>query len=145
LARHQDKLKAKDGTCGRVIKRPATRQDILDFSAVPKWPTARAWIGEIDGEVVALGGLALLKGRWIAFVDITGRGREYLGKSLGVRVAFIRAIHEVLTEARAMGIRYIYAEAELQFPKAREVIERMGFHLDPRSNYLYRWTPHGSN
>jgi len=131
----------KTNTAGQVVRRPASRADILAFSSVVKWPTAKAWIGEIDGEAVALGGLALMKGRWIAFLDVTDKGRDYLGKSLGVKVALIRAIHEGLAEAKAMGVRFLYAEADTQFPKACEMIEKMGFHLDPRSNYLYRWKP----
>jgi RimJ/RimL family protein N-acetyltransferase len=137
----EDKIKAKGSTQGRVVSRPATREDILAFSSVVKWPTAKAWIGEIDGEVVALGGLALLRGRWIGFIDVTEKGRDYLTKSLGVRAAMIRAMTEGLREAKRMGIRYIYAEADTQFPKARELIERMGFHIDPKSQVLHRWKP----
>lgn len=141
----EDKLKAKGSTQGQVVSRPATREDILAFSSVVKWPTAKAWIGEIDGEAVALGGLALLKGRWIGFIDVTEKGREYLTKSLGVRAAMIRAMMEGMREAKRMGIRYVYAEADTQFPKARELIERMGFHVDPRSPALHRWKNHGSD
>ena len=126
---------------GQVVSRPATREDILAFSAVVKWPTAKAWVGEIDGEVVSLGGFALIRGRWIGFLDVTEKGREYLGKNLGVKVALIRVMSDALREARRMGIKYIYAEADTQFPKAAELLLRMGFHLDPRSKQLYRWTP----
>jgi hypothetical protein len=146
VANLEDKLKAKDARQGQVISRPATREDIVAFSSVVKWPTAKAWVGEIDGEVVALGGFACIRGRWIGFIDVTESGREYLAKSLGVRTAMIRVMVESLREAKAMGIRYIYAQADTQFPKARELIERMGFHVDPRSPELHRWTPeNGSN
>lgn len=89
--------------------------------------------------MIALGGLALIKGRWVGFLDVTEAGREYLQKSLMVKAALIRVIVEGLREARAVGIRYIYAEADMQFTGARELLERMGFHLDPRSACLYRW------
>jgi RimJ/RimL family protein N-acetyltransferase len=141
----EDKLKAKGSTQGQVVSRPATREDILAFSSVVKWPTAKAWIGEVDGEVVALGGFACIKGRWIGFIDVTEKGREYLTKSLGVRAAMIRAMMEGMREAKRMGIRYVYAEADTQFPKARELIERMGFHVDPRSPALHRWTPNNGS
>jgi len=117
----------------------------LAFSSVVKWPTVKALIGEIDGEAIALGGFAIMKGRHIGFIDITEKGREYLEKSLMVRAALIRVMVESLREAKAAGVRYIYAEADTQFPKARELIERMGFHLDPRSQHLYRWTPNNGN
>ena len=106
-----------------VVSRPATREDILAFSSVVKWPTAKAWVGEIDGDVVALGGFALLKGRWVGFLDVTEIGRDYLKKSLGVRAALIRVVVEGLRDARAMGVRYIYAEADTQFPGACELLE----------------------
>lgn len=141
----EDKAKAKGPPRGQVVSRPATREDILAFSSVVQWPTAKAWIGEIDGEVIALGGLALAKGRWIGFIDITEAGRDYLAKSLGVRAAMIRAMTEGMREAKRMGIRYVYAQADTQFPKARELIERMGFHVDPRSPELHRWTLNGSD
>jgi hypothetical protein len=139
----EDKIKAKGSTQGQVVSRPATREDILAFSSVVKWPTAKAWIGEIDGEVVALGGFAIIRGRHIGFLDVTEKGREYLEKSLMVKAAMIRVMVEGLREAKAAGVRYIYAEADTQFPKARELIERMGFHIDPRSQVLHRWTPNG--
>ncbi len=141
----EDKAKAKGSPRGQVVSRPATREDILAFSSVVQWPTAKAWVGEIDGEVIALGGLALARGRWIGFIDITETGREYLTKSLGVRAAMIRAMMEGMREAKRMGIKYVYAQADTQFPKARELIERMGFHVDPRSPELHRWTLNGSD
>lgn len=123
----------------QVVSRPATREDLESFSNVVRWPTAKAWIGTIDGEVIALGGLALIKGRWVGFLDVTEAGREYLQKSLMVKAALIRVIVEGLREARVKGVRYIYTEADTQFTGARELLERMGFNLDPRSGCLYRW------
>jgi hypothetical protein len=145
MANLEAKLKAKDARRGQVISRPATREDIVAFSAVVKWPTAKAWIAEIDSEVVALGGFALLKGRWVGFLDVTENGREYLENSLMVKVAMIRAMMEGMREAKRMGVRYVYAQADTQFPKARELLERMGFHVDPRSPELHRWKLNGSD
>jgi hypothetical protein len=139
MANLEDKLKAKDARRGQVISRPATREDIVAFSAVVKWPTAKAWIAEIDGEVVALGGFAIMRGRYIGFLDVTENGREYLEKSLMVKAAMIRAMMGGMREAKRMGVRYVYAQADTQFPKARELLERMGFHVDPRSPELHRW------
>lgn len=127
----------------RVITRPATRDDIAAF-ALPAGvitPTVKGWVGEVDGKAVALGGFALVKGRWIGFMDVTEEGRGLLAKNMYVRAALLRTAVTALREARKVGIRFIYAEADMRFPRADELLEKIGFHIDPRSEYLYRWTP----
>ena len=101
----------------------------------------RGWVGEVDGKAVALGGFALVKGRWVGFIDITEEGRELLKKNMYVRAALIRAAVTGLREARRMGVRFVYADADMRFPRADEMLEKLGFHVDPRSQVLYRWTP----
>lgn len=106
-----------------------------------KAPTLRGWVGEIDGKAVALGGLANTGGRWIAFMDVTEEGRALLKSSLQVRKALIRTARMVMDEARKQGIRFAYAEAEMRFPLADKMLERIGFQPDPRAENLYRWKP----
>ena len=129
---------------GRVIRRPATREDIEAFARstdTPLTPTAKAWVGEFDGKVVALGGFARgADGRWIGFIDVTPEGRAMLEKNMYVRAHFFRVAVEALREARAANIRYVYAKADMDQKRADELLLKLGFHPDPRSGYLYRWS-----
>lgn len=131
-------------TSGKVIRRPATRQDIEAFARAtdtPVTPTAKAWVGEVDGKVVALGGFARgADGRWIGFVDITKEGRELLEKNMYVRAALIRAAVEGLREARKAGFRFVYAKADMDQKRADELLMKLGFGPDPRTGYLFRWS-----
>jgi len=115
-----------------AIVRPATREDIEAFSDMQNKPTVKAWVGEVDGRVVALGGFALQAGRWVAFCDLTEEARLH-------KMTLMRTGKRVMDEAKKMGIRYIYAEASPQEVGAVRWLESLGFKLDPRSVYLYRW------
>lgn len=132
-------------TTGKVIRRPATREDIQAFAKAtdtPVTPTVKAWVGEIDGKMVALGGFGRGEdGRWIGFVDILPWGRDLLEKNLYVRAAFVRATVEALREAKQEGhIRFVYAKADMEQKRADELLLKIGFVEDPRSGYLYRWS-----
>jgi hypothetical protein len=115
-----------------VIVRPATREDIEAFSDMPDKPTLRAWAGEIDGRIVALGGFAFSGGRWFAFCDLTEEARKH-------KFTIARTAHMVLSEARKQGIKFIYAEADPEEPGAVRWMASLGFTIDPRTVYLYRW------
>ena len=127
----------------QVEIRPATRDDLRDFSEkfskLDKLPTTQAWVGEINGEAVAIGGFAYVYGRVIGFIDITKAGRGYLEKNFFVKVAFFKLAKQTLDKAREQGIRFIYSEADMTYPKADELLQRLGFEKDPRTQYLYRW------
>src|SRR5690554_6907351 len=127
----------------KVTVREANKEDIAAFAtpAGVAAPTLRGWVGEVDGKPIGLGGFANCLGRWIGFVDITEEGRDLLKKNVYVRAAFVGAAVKALREARRMGIRYLYADADMRFPRADELLEKLGFHVDPRSGKLYRWTP----
>ncbi len=128
-------------TLSVVTVRPATREDIATFAKDMEAPTLRGWVGEVDGKSMALGGFACAKGRWIGFLDVTEEGRGLLKKNMYVRAALIRAAVTALREARKQGIRFLYAKADMNYPRADEMLEKLGFHIDPRSQTLYRWTP----
>lgn len=118
------------------VVRPATRADIDAFSDMANKPTVKAWVGEIDGRIIALAGLSLQGGRWIAFCDLTEEAR-------GHKMTIMRTAKRMMDEARAMGLRYVYAEVSKDEPGAVRWLESLGFRLDPRSQYLYRWDAHG--
>jgi N-acetylglutamate synthase-like GNAT family acetyltransferase len=114
------------------VVRPATREDVDAFSSMEGKPTVKAWCGELDGKIIALGGLAFAKGRWFIFLDITDDARPY-------KMTLMRMAKRVMAEAKAMNIRFIYAWADTNEPKSVEWMARLGFHLDPRTHSLYRW------
>ncbi len=116
---------------GPVI-RPATRADIEAFSDQPAKPSIRALAMEMDGRIIGLGGIALARGRWIAFADLSEEARRY-------KMHIMRAACRFLDDARRDGIRFIYAAADPCEAKAVRWLTRLGFELDPKSGVLHRW------
>lgn len=116
----------------KVIVRPATREDIAAFSDMENKPSARAWVGELDGKVIALSGLALIGGRWFLFLDLTEEARKH-------KVTMMRAAKMIMAEAQKQGIRVIYAERDEDEPKSEAWLRSLGFEIDPRSQHYYRW------
>jgi N-acetylglutamate synthase-like GNAT family acetyltransferase len=112
--------------------RPATKEDIESFADLPVSPSMKAWAAEIDGRVAGLAGFAFAKGRWIAFCDLTQEARAH-------KTAIGRATVRAFREARAQGIKFIYAQLDEDEPTAHRWLTSLGFELDPRSAYLYRW------
>ena len=112
--------------------RRATREDIDTFSDLKNKPTIKAYVGEIDGKIVAIGGLALSGGRWFGFCDLTEDAREH-------KFTIARMGKRIMDEAKSMGLRFVYAEASPNEPTAERWLTSLGFELDPRSAYLYRW------
>lgn len=99
----------------------------------------KAWVAELDGERLAIGGVWFLSGRWVLFVDITKRGRDLLKRNMYVRAAFVKGAVMVLREAKRVGIRFIYARADLKYPRSDELLQKLGFAF-VRAPDLYRWS-----
>ena len=117
-----------------VIIRLASREDIEAFSEQPNKPTVKAWLAEKDGRIIALFGLSLQRGRWVVFCDLLEEARNY-------KMTIMRCGKRLMSEARAMNLRYVYAEADANEPGAVKWLQSLGFELDPRSAVLYRWEP----
>ena len=119
--------------------REATHADVAAFFKKRDLdaPTFRGWVGELDGRVIGIGGLARLgNGRWFAFLDLADEARPF-------KMTLMRQAKRTLEEARQMGIRYVYAEMNTAERNAEEWLTRLGFELDPRSQYLFRFqVPH---
>jgi hypothetical protein len=115
-----------------VIIRPATADDIATFSDLPSKPSIRAWVAEQDGKLLGMGGVVFSQGRWLAFVDLTDDLRPH-------KIAIARTAIRFLAECRRSGIRFIYAEADTKEPGASRWLTSLGFEIDPRKQYLYRW------
>lgn len=116
----------------KLIIRPATREDIDELSSLEGKPTVRAWCAELDGKPVALGGIAHCKGRWLAFF-----GQREEAEAYPITVA--RNAIRFFDQMRESGITFIYAERDFDEPTSGRWLESLGFELDPKSNYFYRW------
>jgi hypothetical protein len=112
--------------------RPATRADIESYAGRPSAQTIRAIVGELDGEIIAIGGLAIVKGRYYAFLDLKEEARQY-------KMHIMRTAIRMLTEARRTGVRFIFAEADQSECKSVAWLRRLGFKPDPRSDHLLQW------
>lgn len=114
------------------VVREATKADIDAFYAMEEKPTMRAWLAEVDGEIIGICGIARTRGRWVAFCDIKDELRRFKKVILKTGLLMMR-------EARKAGIRYVYSEPNPDEPNAERFLQALGFHLDPRSMSLFRW------
>lgn len=91
----------------------------------------RLWgyAAEIDGEVVAFGGLAFMPEYAVAFVQ----GHEHIPK---FPLAFHKAVKRGLQEAKDRGITRIIATADENVPAAERWLERLGF---VRRDEVWAW------
>jgi hypothetical protein len=112
--------------------RVATREDIDAFSDLKNKPTVKAWVGEVDGQIVAIGGLALINGRWHGFCDLREPARKH-------KFTIARTAKRIMDEAREMGVRFVYADMDTNEPTALRWLTSLGFEPDPRTLIYYRW------
>jgi hypothetical protein len=116
----------------KVIVRRATREDIASFSDMENKPSAVAWVGVLDDKIIALTGFALIRGRWFLFLDLTEEARKH-------KITMMRTAKMIMAEAQKQGIKFIYAERDEDEPKSEAWLRSLGFDLDPRSDYYFRW------
>tara|TARA_R110000868_G_scaffold122871_4_gene325747 strand:+ start:4421 stop:4771 length:351 start_codon:yes stop_codon:yes gene_type:complete len=102
------------------VVRPATADDIAGFLGdVPV--SMQAWVGEIDGEAIALGGFAFVAGRVVGFLNHNGdeRAKQF-------PVTLHKTAIRVLREAHDAGHRHILSE-QGKSETARKWLSRLGF------------------
>ena len=102
----------------KVTVRPATRADIAAFSDLADKPTLRAWVGELDGRLIGMGGFAFVQGRWVAFSDLTEEARAH-------KMTLMRAAIRAFAAARDSRIRFIYAAPDPAEPGAVKWLRRL--------------------
>ena len=114
----------------------ATKEDIeghnFTFLAKGSMPTLSAWVGKLDGRILGFGGLAKSENRWVACCEVYEEGRQY-------KYAIARTAKRVIADAKARGIKFVYADMDMKEDGAKRWAESLGFELDPRSGILYRW------
>jgi hypothetical protein len=114
-----------------VAVRRATPAELAALVPGDGRPTAKAWVGALDGRIVGFGGLAFRQGRWIAFCELSEEARPY-------KRAIVRAGRAVIDEVRRAGHRFVYAQVDGSEPMARRWLESLGFQPDSKTR-LYRW------
>ena len=113
-----------------VSVRRATRADLEAFGEMRHKPTVKAWVGEVDGRIIGVGGFYFKDGHWVGFADLKEEARRY-------KVRFIKVARMAVEDMRLSGHRYIYAEVDPDFPMAPRWIESLGFEM--QASGLWRW------
>jgi len=122
----------------KPIVRPATAEDLETYYPGTVRPTIKAWLGEVDGEVIAIGGFAFSQGRWFGFFDIKPDVRETLRTSFAYKKTLVRAAKMIMGEAKRQGIKYIYAEVSKTEHGAGKWLGSLGF-LPVPNTAIHRW------
>lgn len=118
-----------------LIVREATAADIEKFSPRFRLATIRGLVGDLDGEIITLGGLTLIKGRWYAFLDIKDGAFDVPG----YRIALMRAGKRVMAMARELNIRFLYVEPDASEHGAVRWLTSLGFAPYGSGSHIYRW------
>lgn len=115
----------------RIVVRPATREDVIAFTgSCPH--TVQAFVGLLDGEPVALGGLSFIKGNVVAFCNLSDEMRKH-PKTLH------KAAMAVMKAALSTGYRHVFALRDENEPTAPRWLERLGFRPIDAAGMVHRW------
>jgi len=119
----------------KMVVTRATKQDCCDYfgAKLETIPSIIAWAGKVEGKTLIIGGFWCMQGRWAAFVDMKNKS------ALRYRWELAYWARRSLQHAQKSGIRYIYADLDSTHPGASAWLQRLGFHLDPRTLYYFRW------
>ena len=112
--------------------RRAAAADFEAFSDHGNALTTLCWCADLDGRVIGLGGFAIVKGRYYAFVDLKPEMRSY-------KMTIMRTARRAMAEARKRGIKFIYAQADTSEKNPVGWMRSLGFDIDPRSPSIFRW------
>lgn len=113
-----------------LVVRRATKADIDAFGDLPHSPTMRAWCGDLDGEIIGIGGFYFHKGRWVGFCDLKEEASRY-------KVAFIKTARLAMNEMKRSGHRIIYAQVDENYPLAHKWVGALGF--KKTKSGVWRW------
>lgn len=120
----------------RITLRPATRADFDTMLAEPLPFRVRAIAGEVDGEILGVGGLAFPpNGNAIAFLQASTRARDY-------PISLHRAALKMFAEARHLRLPRLVATAETGIEPARRWLARLGFEPTKIDGHeVWTWHP----
>jgi hypothetical protein len=112
------------------VIREATEGDLKRYFPDMSIPTSRAWVGELDGEIVVVGGWAFQQERWYVFFDTKPSGRKY---KLAIAITAAR----ILKKADEGGIKRLYAACDRTEKTAVSWLEFLGFKPSGMNPDLY--------
>lgn len=119
-------------TKSKVNVRQATREDFDKFN-ITRQLTMKGIVGELDGEVIAIGGLMFHNGKVFCFLDLTKKALEF-------PVQLLREARTVIRNAELVGHQYLYAIPDNKVPNAARWLELLGF--QEYSGGVMRWVQH---
>lgn len=117
-----------------IVVTPTTPEDVLEFRhAMPPY-RIKAVTGRVDGEIVAIGGIAYLPdGTVAAFLEATDAARKH-------GVSLHREAKRALSDAARAGHRVVKALVDNEIEAAPRWLKRLGF--EPVEG-LEVWVKHG--
>ena len=104
----------------KPIVRRATIEDLKSFWPDKPIPSGKYWLGEIDGEIVAVSGYAWTDNKWMLFCDQREPSRAY-------PMHFARAGKRVMADWAATGRKFLWAYEDKNEPTAVRWLESLGF------------------
>jgi hypothetical protein len=118
----------------KLVVTRATDEDIKSYlgKRCDSMPSMVAWCGKVEGKIIIIGGYFRQYSRWHCFLNFHKPALRYKWE-----IAYWA--QRSLQHARKSGIRYLYAELDSRNPGASAWLMRLGFHLDPRTLYYFRW------
>ncbi len=123
----------------RVVIRPANKADCEAMFDEPLPYRVRAFVGELDGERIGLGGLAFMPdGTVAAFLHVKEGARRH-------KVTMHKAGLMIMAEAKRLGLRRVVAMAEPGLEPATRWLERLGFEavmVDGEKVYVWQTQSH---
>lgn len=108
----------------------ATASDIDTFYGKRPPQTVRALVIDVDGELIACGGITKDKGQNVAFMDLKPGALDH-------KKALIRAIHMAKKELVLTSEVPVYSIADSRFETAKGMLEHYGF--TQISDEVFKW------
>jgi hypothetical protein len=118
-------------SASKILVRQTTREDIEDFCGTEVSPSVKAMTFEREDEIIGMGGVVKCGGRWLAFFRITDELRPH-------KMVVARAAIRFFENLRKQGVKFVYAQRDMNEPTSGRWLESLGFEMDPGMK-LYRW------
>lgn len=114
------------------VVRPATIADVRAYYGKRKTlPTVDAVVGELDGELIGIGGFAHTNGRIIGFMDLKPAARPWVRHLYG-------AVRQYMRKAQDVEYKVIYACPDEDEATADRFLRHFGFEPIVDKS-VYRW------
>lgn len=117
----------------RVSVRPATAADVARWYEGRRFPTMRAVVAEMDGQVHGIGGVKFEGGVMVAFSEWTEALRARRGAMLRAGLRVIDLVRQIEGD--------VYAVADPFEPGAPKLLQKLGFEplVHNSSGEVYQW------